>query len=120
MVSSNVNLFRNKITLNERGIILDTDSFDNFILENTILGNDWGIYLYDCYSNIIHDNIISSNNNLGIYLRNSSSNYISCNKIIDNENGIWHDDSSSNTIRGNIILNNSDLSIFQCVFKWYL
>jgi parallel beta-helix repeat protein len=110
-LSSDVYISRNKITLNEKGIILDTNSFDNVILKNTILGNDCGICLYDCYSNDIHDNIIRSNNNLGIYLRNSRSNIISGNKIIDNDYGIWHDDSSGTFIWDNTISNNNDFGI---------
>jgi parallel beta-helix repeat protein len=76
------------------------------ISNNKILNNYVGIYLDFCSNNIIADNIISSNNLHGIFLRNQNyNNTISGNKINSNKrSGLYiRDYSDKNIVKDNDI-----------------
>jgi parallel beta-helix repeat protein len=122
--SSN-NLFKkNSIIHNDRGIMTESNSKKNTILENEIAFNDYGIserggnnilsknkivtndYGISVHSsqNIISDNVISGNNEMGIIL-DAGSNTLTGNNVTDNNNyGIYI--SSGNTLRNNRMSNN--------------
>jgi len=56
----------------------------------------------------VSNNMISANNDAGIYLYGSSNNSIFGNNIADNDYGIWLEYSSDNKIYDNIFVNNSE------------
>jgi parallel beta-helix repeat protein len=73
-------------------------------LENNIVSGNWyGISLDNSASNILNNNVVSSNLGTGIYLGSSVGNKLTGNMVSsNNENGIWLKDSSnSNTLTGN-------------------
>jgi parallel beta-helix repeat protein len=106
--SSNNMLIENKIVNNGDGIWL-WNSSDNTVLRNNITNNYGTIRLYSSFNNIIADNDIT-NNYGGFSLSGSSYNSIGNNKISANKwNGIALYESSNNTIMGNnVTLNDAD------------
>jgi parallel beta-helix repeat protein len=122
--SSNNLITKNSIIHNDRGIMTESNSKENTILENEIASNDYGIserggnnilsknrIIANDYgisvhssSNMISDNIISGNNEMGIIL-DAGSNTLTGNNVTDNSNyGIYI--SSGNTLRNNRMSNN--------------
>ncbi len=78
----------------------------NRIENNTLLNNEYGIYLKNTYNNSLKSNIIQSNLN-GIYSFNSNNNTISRNLIYNNsDSGICFDHSERNLIIFNSITKN--------------
>ena len=107
--SHNNYLFRNSIDsgVSCDGIFLD-DSPDNIIVENTILHNIHGINLDSSINNTIADNIISLNNQNGIWLHTSSNNNTITGNIISSNtlHGLFLKDSYNNLIDSNSLQNN--------------
>ena len=100
---------KNTVVYNDRGIMTESNSEQNMILENEITSNDYGI------SERGGDNIISDNkiraNDYGISVH-SSNNIISKNIITGNkEMGIILD-AGSNTLNGNNVTDNSNYGIY--------
>jgi parallel beta-helix repeat protein len=85
---------------------LDIRSNDTTISGNTIIYNNYGIYLQDAFFNTIDGNTITDNND-GIHLFGASNNTITGNTITDNENGVYLQASSDdNMITRNTITSN--------------
>jgi parallel beta-helix repeat protein len=123
--SSNNLIQKNSVIYNKyAGIMTESNSKENRILENEIVSNDYGIserggdniisknkiitndYSISVHSssNLISDNIISENNEMGIIL-DAGSNTLSGNNVTYNNNyGIYI--SSGNTLRNNWMSNN--------------
>jgi parallel beta-helix repeat protein len=122
--SSNNLIKKNSILHNDRGIMTESNSKENTILENEIASNDYGIsesggrniisknkisindFGISVHSsgNTISDNIISGNNEMGIIL-DAGSNTLTGNNVTENNNyGIYI--SSGNTLRNNRMSNN--------------
>ncbi len=102
-----VNISGFTIINGDHGINLGVSSYCN-VSNNIITGNTWGMYLASTTNefsgnNTITSNDVSSNDWVGIYVRESSNNTISNNTASNNHNyGIhitWH--SNSNTILNN-------------------
>ena len=89
------------------GIRISGMSWSNTIVENTVLeSRDFqGIGVWDSFDNWILNNTIRGNNNNGIYMEQSSGNNISWNEISDSKNfsGISLFLADSNLIVGNQI-----------------
>jgi parallel beta-helix repeat protein len=123
--SSNNLIKKNSVTHNSyAGVMTESNSKHNIILENEIISNDYGIserggnntisenkirtndYGISVHSssNTISDNIISGNNEAGIIL-DAGSNTLTGNSVTDNNNyGIYV--SSGNILRNNRLSNN--------------
>ncbi len=107
--SSNNLIKKNSIIYNDRGIMIESNSKENTILENEIASNDYGIS-ESGGSNIISKNKIRANN-FGISVH-SSHNMISDNRIFgNNEMGIILD-AGSNTLTGNNVTDNNNYGIY--------
>ncbi|UCG68000.1 MAG: right-handed parallel beta-helix repeat-containing protein [Thermoplasmata archaeon] len=113
--SSNNSISNNLLSNNDCGIQLWSRGEYNYIVGNTIIGNDNGIIL-DSWSdhNLITDNNISSNSNRGIYITSESrESSITSNEILDNGYGIYISSSSiNNTFVKNKINSNSEYGIY--------
>ncbi len=108
-MSSNGNtIIDNTITSNILYGIYVEFSDDNKIMGNTIVSNDFGIYLRASSKNHVNDNKIGNNNYTGIYIESqSNSNFINNNTITTNRfYGVTLDNSANNIIRNNQISNN--------------
>ena len=122
--SSYNTITKNTVVYNDRGIVTESNSKQNMILENEITSNDYGIserggdnvisenkirtndYGISVHSsyNLISDNIVTGNNEMGIIL-DAGSNTLNGNNLTDNNNyGIYI--SSGNTLRNNRMNNN--------------
>jgi parallel beta-helix repeat protein len=101
------------ITNNSRtGIVLGDLSANNTIRKNKITYNDDGIELLTSSDNRIVGNLISANNNYGIYLGGSAANTINDNFITSNTDGfVLFAESDNNVIFGNDITNNENSGI---------
>jgi len=82
-------------------------SNNNTIINNNIISNNWGIFLWNSNNNNISNNTISSNKFDGIYLDDSNNNSISNNIISNNWGGIVLVCSSNNSISNNNICSNN-------------
>jgi len=90
------------------GIYIDSCS-GNQILDNSLSGNEVGVWLYMASNTVIRNNIASHNYELGIYLDDSSSsgNTIEENRVDNNGNrGIWIQ--GDNNLIFNNYFNNGD------------
>jgi parallel beta-helix repeat protein len=89
------------------GIYLDNASYCN-ITRNSVTENRYGIWLdHSSNHNTISENIITENNDFGVWLRRSSGNSISGNEITANSHsGILLLYSSNNVLRNNEMTNN--------------
>ena len=96
------------------GIILNVSSYD-LISGNSVVANDYGIYLDFSSNNTVTDNGPATNNSVGIYLVDySSNNVISRNTATNNQYGIELDDSSNNSVNeNNLAANNVNGIMFQ-------
>lgn len=122
--SSNNIIKKNSVTQNNyAGIMTESNSKYNTILENEIASNDYGIserggnntlsknkitandYGISVHSssNTISDNVISGNNEMGVIL-DAGSNTVTGNNVTNNNYGIYI--SSGNTLRNNRMRNN--------------
>jgi parallel beta-helix repeat protein len=127
---------QNMLHLNNwNGIRISGSSSSNTIVENTVLESQefQGIGVWDSFDNWIMNNTIRGNKRNGIYLEQSTGNNISGNEISDSENyhgislvlansnvmfgneisgagmdGIYIEGSNGNTIQENVIHDNSD------------
>ena len=94
-------ILENEIASNDYGI--SERGGNNIISKNKIITNDYGISVHSS-SNTISDNIISDNNEMGIIL-DAGSNTLTGNNVTDNNNyGIYI--SSGNILRNNRMSNN--------------
>lgn len=94
----------------DAGIRVESDH--NNISENNCSENDIGIHLYSSDSNIISNNNIKNNKNMGILLDGSDSNIIYSNTIKNGQYGIRLSYSDLNIISNNNIKNNNYKGIF--------
>jgi len=97
--SFNLVISGNDMFDNLNGIYLYSNSFDNLIFENQMIGNTFGIFIDNGKDNIIKDNEIKSNEKNGIHLLKSEKIHIENNIV--NENG-W----------SGIVIDKSDDSVF--------
>jgi parallel beta-helix repeat protein len=128
------NIFGNTITSNNYGIRFSGGSH-NMISGNAITGNSDGFQMYGSHNtisqniisnnswngfilrhssmyNVIRENIIKNNKNLGISLMRATFNIIRENNITDNTNGMFfHLQSSNNMIYSNNFANNMQILI---------
>lgn len=98
-------------TIGNWGVAVSVTSSMNTIQGNHITNNKWGIRLKDtlhstCSSNMIRDNTVTNNTDVGINIE-GSNNMITKNNITANGIGVnaggWN-----NTVKGNTITNNGD------------
>lgn len=84
------------------------------IYQNKIFDNMQGIFLDWADDNDIKNNIVSLNNNTGIYIKNSNSNTIDNNvaNTMEMGNGIFIIDSIGNTISNNTVNENPQAGIY--------
>ena len=86
------------------------------ITGNDLKGNYNGIQLYKSSNNIITDNTISNNKNIGMYIyTNSNSNYVQNNCLTSNHYGIY----IINTINNQIIVNTIENITYYAVYINY-
>jgi parallel beta-helix repeat protein len=103
--SSNNNIIKNTILGCWFGIHL-SNSFSNNINNNILLNNGRGIHL-EGSKNIVSNNTVSYNGAEGIYLLGSKSNSISNNTVSHNGHGIVLDgESERNNLTNNVVLHN--------------
>jgi parallel beta-helix repeat protein len=94
-------ILENEIASNDYGI--SERGGNNILSKNRIIANDFGISVHSS-SNTISENIISGNNEMGIIL-DAGSNTLTGNNVTDNNNyGVYI--SSGNTLRNNRMSNN--------------
>jgi len=107
LIQSNNNyICENNILNNSFGIKIDS-SDSNFIMDNNISFNNWeGIYLLHSSSNNTIKNNVLFYNNCGIYLLHSGNNMVSGNYVKCYDHGITLGSSSNNNISHNIIIGN--------------
>ena len=108
--SSNNTIYNNIAYFNQWGISTNHGSH-NLIYNNTVYSNEGvGIHIdWPSTGNIVRNNNVSSNTHEGIRVINQNETVISGNKISENEIGIWLANSSSNNIfRNNITANTYD------------
>jgi parallel beta-helix repeat protein len=94
------------------GITLAWGSDSNLVCGNIIVNNTFGVYLSFAAYNNISDNILVSNIQSGIHLKESSGNRICRNNITNNNCGVYLDTSGSNTMEGNTIAKSQWLGIY--------
>jgi parallel beta-helix repeat protein len=102
------NLSYNKASQNYNGIVLQNSS-NNTLIGNNVSTNDLvGMFLKDsCDNNILVNNTADANNAIGILIGESRYNRLTNNTAANNENyGIWLRRSSYNTLRNNSMSNN--------------
>jgi parallel beta-helix repeat protein len=105
--SSNL-INKNTLKDNANGILLDTDSYNNEISQNTIQNSTFdGVYLFsNSDNNLVSGNTIEKSLNTGISLFSSDRNTIYNNLVQNNnKNGIWMFASGSNVIVNNYFYN---------------
>ena len=68
-------------------VLLGLTSSENFVEENEIINNSYGIYLSGVYNNTISRNKVESNN-IGILVVSCEDNNIECNTIVNNNVGV--------------------------------
>ncbi|MCW4034052.1 MAG: right-handed parallel beta-helix repeat-containing protein [Candidatus Bathyarchaeota archaeon] len=90
------------------------NSSDNFVLSNSITGNQIGVNIFaSSNSNTVSGNIITNSTNAGIFLYFSSYNTVLGNNIANNtNNGVQLFNSSTNTVSENIIASNTGNGIY--------
>jgi parallel beta-helix repeat protein len=93
---------------NNSGISIN--SGNAIITDNRITSGKNGILINNCDSNIIYDNIITSNSGVGIYMNHSDSNQITYNTITSNTHGLFIYNSSSNDIENNSAIQSNSLN----------
>jgi len=90
-------------------------SNNNTIISNNISKNEWrGILSHESKDNIITDNVVSQNNQDGLYLCDFSSHNVVTNNIISENNGsgiVIFVDSDNNNITSNIINANNKANV---------
>ncbi len=87
---------------------INVTSDNNNISGNILINNFYGMTLFSASNNIISENIISNNDQCGIYMTDSSNNIITRNTIENhNFNGIgMYQSSNTNTITDNLLTHN--------------
>jgi len=96
--SSDCMVSENNITINQKGIKLDSSSNNNISHDRVETNFDYGISLYYSNQNNLSSNI-ASNNDLGFWVESSTNNSISHNTVTANSDyGIKLVDTSSNNI----------------------
>ena len=75
----------NEIYYTERGIEIESFSKGNYIYNNNLYSNDFGIFLYFSGGNIIESNNIHENNNDGIRSQDSRFDVINSNHVYSNK-----------------------------------
>ena len=97
---------------NTRGIYMYSVN-DAKVVNNTLKGNDNGIYLSSCYYFTIDQNFCENNDENGIQLSYSGDGYVTHNTIrTNNENGIKFVHGSNNIASHNLIQGNSKYGIW--------
>jgi parallel beta-helix repeat protein len=94
------------------------NSDSNLICDNIASTNNRGIHLGYSEDNILSANKISNNNYQGIALVYSNYNSVTTNNVSNNTAGIWLSSSNSNTIKDNIAINNNN-GIFLVSYSSY-
>ncbi len=105
--------------------LLDGNTDNNEIYNNTVI-NCWrGIYLRDSSNNSIYNNTIKNNYDAGIVLssfsiKNNVTDNLICNDpgITNQDRGIWIYDANNNSIRSNTVRNNQLHGIYVDFAKW--
>lgn len=87
--------------------IVSADTSKSTFNENKFSNNDVGIYLFNSTKNTIKNNNASFSTGEGILLANSYENLISDNTLLQNDYAIGFRDSDENTIIGNKAQNNN-------------
>ncbi|MBN1539345.1 MAG: right-handed parallel beta-helix repeat-containing protein, partial [Candidatus Thermoplasmatota archaeon] len=100
------NITNNSVTYNtDRGIYLNDVSCTNYVSNNEICYNQYGLSLNKADNNEIFSNEISFNY-YGIHFVDSDYNEIFDNSVHDNTYGMFYDPSNGNNIEDNTVKNN--------------
>ena len=109
--TKNHQIINNSISQHYRGIALD-GSENITVRGNELTDNDQGISIMESFECKILKNVISNNNEYGIWLYDTSENSIMNNTCIGNQIGIQlRGNSFNNTIHFNNIFNNDDYGV---------
>jgi len=88
-------------------------SLRNFIQENTITNNQIGIWVCESSSNTLSRNLLTRSQNYSIVLYyNSAYNTLTGNNITNNYHGVWFWWSSNNFLSGNSIIGNNGTGVW--------
>jgi parallel beta-helix repeat protein len=113
-------LSQNDLTKNYCGIWIAASSNDNVISGNTLTSNEmWAIFLKESSDNNISENEITAHGNYTIYIRGANGITVSENYIADNNLGIFLWESSNNILYGNTFVDNGKhVSILDSTNVW--
>ncbi|PKP59449.1 hypothetical protein CVT91_06685 [Candidatus Atribacteria bacterium HGW-Atribacteria-1] len=117
ILNNTINATRGEMLIKGAGIYF-LNSQNNFVMNNALSLNEYGISLDSSSSNTISDTTINLNGENGISLSSSSNNNITNNSITLNSNGIYLQSSSNNNITNNTItLNSMGINILNSHFN---
>ncbi|VVB80857.1 Periplasmic copper-binding protein (NosD) [uncultured archaeon] len=112
--SSNLSTYRNDTMLiNQYGLYMDP-SYNNSILSNSMYNNSlYGLYLLDSHYNTIFNNSIFNNTDDGLQLVASTFNNLTANSIYNNSNrAAYLESSTNNTLADNFVSNQTNQDFF--------
>lgn len=98
----------NNMEGNGYGIVLTDSSEDNQIVGNNVTQNKIGVALYGCRNNSLSGNYITGSERSGILMRNSELNKIARNAVANNTYGVLFSVSSNNHIHHNNFIENQN------------
>ena len=117
--STNITVKDMTLTNNDKGVLFAYTK--NSKIENVITSNnDYGIWLLVSSNNTLINNIVRSNNRDGIYLDLSSDNIITCNWVQNNMRGGFclSDGSIDNNISYNNVIENGNYNVATGGWEW--
>lgn len=102
--TNNSKIIDNVMIGNDFGIWLES-SFNNTLFGNDVLGNDYGVWLDFSPDNTVSGNVIIDNQ-CGVWVRSSFNNTLFENDVAGNNYGVWLDSSFCNFLIGNNMIDN--------------
>jgi parallel beta-helix repeat protein len=97
---------------NSTGIYLNTNSDDNYILENILTSNLNGIVVRNSLNNLLSGNEVNNCSSYAFYFNNVNNTGISQNNITSNNYGLYLYNSQNNTVNQNTLYNNTRIGIY--------
>ena len=86
--SSDNSITENQFVNNDKGLYIESYSFNNMIEGNTFTGNNYGVFLYSSSSNTLTQNNFTYNQN-ALYFSSASSNNIYLNNFQNNTRQVY-------------------------------
>ncbi len=112
------NSFNNWITQNNihynslEGLYIFDDSYNNSVISNSIIANEYGASVFDSNEMLFYNNNITRNH-IGVYLESSHHNSLFNNSLgFNHDKGIYLYSSTNNYLNYNEILKNEDYGIY--------